>query len=430
MPRSGPFRRVGAVPGPVRAVRPHTRQGRGGRARVTVAGGRDQGLDHRQLTSTEESAVSNQTLKQLSDAGVSIWLDDLSRERLVRGTLADLIRDKHVGGVTTNPTIFQKAISGSEIYDEQVRDIARRQVDVGEALRAITTYDVRWGCDVLRPAYDASDGVDGRVSIEVDPRISGETERTIAEARALWWLVDRPNLYIKIPATVPSLPAIAQCLAEGISINVTLIFSLERYAAVIDVFFDGLESARAAGHDLSRIGSVASFFISRVDSEVDKRLDKIGTEEAKALRGKAAIANARLAYEAYTKVFSTDRWQALADAGAHPQRPLWASTSTKNPDYRDVMYVEDLIAPGTVNTMPEPVIHAFADHGEVRGNDVITGTYDEARKVMSDLAAVGVDFDDVVRVLEEEGVDKFEQSWLELLDGVQKSLGAATKGSA
>src|SRR3954470_18937414 len=347
MPRSGPFRRLGAVPSPVGAVRPHTRPGRGGRARVTVASGRDQGLDHRQLTSTEESAVSNQTLKQLSDAGVSIWLDDLSRERLVRGTLAELIRDKHVVGVTTNPTIFQKAISGSEIYDEQVRDIARRQVDVGEALRAITTYDDRWGCDVLRPAYDASDGVDGRVSIEVDPRISGETERTIAEARALWWLVDRPNLYIKIPATIPSLPAISQCLAEGISINVTLIFSLERYEAVIEAFFDGLERARAAGHDLSRIGSVASFFVSRVDSEIDKRLDKKGSDEAKGLRGKAAIANARLAYEIVEHRFATHRWKPLAAAGAKPQRPLWASTSTKDPAYDDTMYVMDLVAPGT-----------------------------------------------------------------------------------
>src|SRR3954466_11253196 len=248
-----------------------------------------------------------QTLKDLSDAGVAIWLDDLSRERLVAGTLAELVRDRHVVGVTTNPTIFQKAIRGSAIYDEQAGDLARRGVDVGEALRAITTYDVRWGCDVLRPAYDASEGVDGRVSIEVDPRISDSTEKTIAEARALWWLVDRPNLFIKIPATVPSLPAISQCLAEGISINVTLIFSLERYEAVIEAFFDGLERARAAGNDLSRIGSVASFFVSRVDSEVDKRLDKLGTDDAKAMRGKAAIANARLAYKIYEENFGSDR---------------------------------------------------------------------------------------------------------------------------
>src|SRR5437763_2107431 len=365
--------------------------------------------------------MSSQTLKQLSDAGVSIWLDDLSRERLVRGTLAELLRDKHVVGVTTNPTIFEKAINGSEIYDEQIRDLARRGVDVGEALRAITTYDVRWGCDVLRPAYDASDGVDGRVSIEVDPRISGETERTIAEARALWWLVDRPNLYIKIPATVPSLPAIAQCLAEGISINVTLIFSIERYAAVIDAFFDGLERARAAGHDLSRIGSVASFFASRVNSDVDKRLDKLGSDEAKALRGKAAIANARLAYELYEEKFSSDRWKALEAAGAKPQRPLWASTSTKDPSYDDTMYVLDLVAPGTVNTMPEPTLDALVDHGSFRG-DSVRGHYADAHKVLADLAALGIDYDDVVQVLEDEAIEKFENSWNELIESIQSEL--------
>src|SRR5437763_8913745 len=343
--------------------------------------------------------MSSQTLKQLSDAGVSIWLDDLSRERLVRGTLAELLRDKHVVGVTTNPTIFEKAINGSEIYDEQVRDLARRGVDVGEALRAITTYDVRWGCDVLRPAYDVSDGVDGRVSIEVDPRISGETDRTIAEARALWWLVDRPNLFIKIPATVPSLPAIAQCLAEGISINVTLIFSLDRYAQVIDAFFDGMESARRAGHDLSRIGSVASFFVSRVDSEVDKRLDKVGGDEAKALRGKAASANARLAYELYEDRFGSDRWKALEAAGAKPQRPLWASTSTKDPSYDDTMYVLDLVAPDTVNTMPEPTLDALVDHGSFRG-ETVRSSYTDAHQVLSELGGLGVDYDDVVHVLE------------------------------
>src|SRR5881275_111359 len=369
----------------------------------------------------KETVVSNQTLKQLSDAGVSIWLDDLSRERLVRGTLAELLRDKHVVGVTTNPTIFQKAISGSEIYDEQIRDLARRQVDVGEALRAITTYDVRWGCDVLRPAYDASDGVDGRVSIEVDPRISGETERTIAEARALWWLVDRPNLYIKIPATLPSLPAISQCLAEGISINVTLIFSLERYDAVIEAFFDGLERARAAGHDLSRIGSVASFFISRVDSEVDKRLDKLGSDEAKALRGKAAIANARLAYKLYEEKFSSDRWKALAAAGAKPQRPLWASTSTKDPAYDDTMYVLDLVAPGTVNTMPEPTLEALVDHGEFRG-ETVRPMYTDAQSLLDSLGGLGISYDDVVQVLEEEAIEKFETSWNELIDSITSEL--------
>jgi transaldolase len=365
--------------------------------------------------------VSIQTLKQLSDAGVAIWLDDLSRERLVSGTLAELVRDRHVVGVTTNPSIFQKAITGSAIYDDQIRDLARRGVDVGEALRAITTYDVRWGCDVFRPCYDASDGVDGRVSIEVDPRISGDTDRTVAEARALWWLVDRPNLFIKIPATRQGLPAISQCLAEGISINVTLIFSLERYGEVMDAFLDGMERARAAGHDLSRLGSVASFFVSRVDSEVDQRLDKIGSDDAKALRGKAAIANTRLAYELYEQKFGTDRWKALQQAGARPQRPLWASTSTKDPAYDDTMYVLDLVAPGIVNTMPESTLKALLDHGEFRGESV-RSMYADAHKVLSELAAVGIDYDDVVRVLEEEGIEKFEASWKELIDSIQAEL--------
>ena len=365
--------------------------------------------------------MSTETLKQLSDAGVAIWLDDLSRERLVTGTLAELVRDKHVVGVTTNPTIFQKAISGSSLYDDQVRDLARRGVDVGEALRAITTYDVRWGCDVLRPCYDASNGVDGRVSIEVDPRISGDTEATVAEARGLWWMVDRPNAFIKIPATREGVPAIAQCLSEGININVTLIFSLERYGEVIDAFLDGMERARAAGHDVSKITSVASFFVSRVDSEVDKRLDKIGTDEAKALRGKAAIANTRLAYELYEKKFDTDRWRALEAAGAKPQRPLWASTSTKDPAYDDTMYVIDLVAPGTVNTMPEATLEALIDHGEFRG-EAVRSMYADAHKVLDDLAAVGIDYDDVVRVLEEEGVEKFEASWNELIDSIQAEL--------
>lgn len=365
--------------------------------------------------------MSVQTLKELSDAGVAIWLDDLSRERLVTGTLAELVRDKHVVGVTTNPSIFQKAISGSPIYDDQVRDLARRGVDVGEALRAITTYDVRWACDVLRPCYDASDGVDGRVSIEVDPRLAHDTEKTVAEARALWWLVDRPNMFVKIPATKAGLPAIAQCLAEGISINVTLIFSLTRYAEVIEAFFEGIERARASGHDLGRLGSVASFFVSRVDSEVDNRLDKIGTDEAKALRGKAAIANARLAYEIYEQKFASDRWRTLAAAGAKPQRPLWASTSTKDPSYDDTMYVLDLVAPGTVNTMPEPTLSAIVDHGEFRG-DTVRGSYPAAHKLLDDLARLGIDYDDVVQVLEDEGVEKFETAWGELITSVQGEL--------
>ncbi|MER5336281.1 transaldolase [Micromonospora sp. NPDC002717] len=373
--------------------------------------------------------MTKDRLGELSAAGVAIWLDDLSRTRLSSGGLDQLRREKHLVGVTSNPTIFAKALSDADEYDWQLKDLAIRGVDVEEAVRMLTTYDVRWACDVMRPAYDATAGVDGRVSIEVDPRLAHETEKTVAEAGALWWLIDRPNLFIKIPATEAGLPAITATLAQGISVNVTLIFGLDRYSQVMDAFLAGLEQAKANGHDLSKIGSVASFFVSRVDTEVDKRLEKIGSAEAKALRGKAAIANAKLAYERYGTVFSSDRWQALADAGAHPQRPLWASTSTKNPDYRDVIYVEELIAPGTVNTMPEPVIHAYADHGETHP-DTITGSYDEARKVFADLASVGVDMADVIATLEREGVEKFEASWLELLDGVRKSLAAAGKGTS
>jgi transaldolase len=363
-------------------------------------------------------------LAQLSAAGVAVWIDDLSRPRLTTGGLDALRRENHVVGVTTNPTIFAKALADAESYNEQLRELTVRGVSVDEATRLLMTYDVRWGCDVMRPAYDASGGQDGRVSIEVDPRLAHETERTVAEAKALWWLVDRPNLFIKIPATRDGLPAITATLAEGISVNVTLIFSLDRYSEVMDAFLAGMEQARANGHDLSTMASVASFFVSRVDTEVDARLEKIGTEEAKALRGKAAVANAQLAYQRYEEVFAGERWQALADAGAKPQRPLWASTSTKNPAYRDVIYVEELIAPGTVNTMPEPVIHAFADHGEVQP-DTITGSYAEARRVIDDLERLGIAYDDVVATLEREGVEKFEASHTEMMQGVQAQLGAA-----
>jgi transaldolase len=362
-----------------------------------------------------------EALRQLSDEGVAIWLDDLSRTRLTTEDLADLIRDKYVVGVTTNPTIFQKAISDSELYDRQVHDLAVRGLEVEEAVRMITTYDVRWGCDVMRPVYDSSGGQDGRVSIEVDPRLAFDAEKTIAEARQLWWLVDRPNLFIKIPATEASLPAIAQCLAEGISINVTLIFSLQRYQQVMDAFLDGMERARVAGHDLTKMASVASFFVSRVDTEIDKRLDKSGTEAAKALRGKAAIANARLAFEAYEKMLASPRWQALAEAGARPQRPLWASTGVKDPAYDDTQYVVELVTRGVVNTMPEATLDAVADHGEIRG-DTVRGEYASAHQVLHDLAAAGIDYDDVVRVLEEEAVEKFEASWTELLESVAGEL--------
>jgi transaldolase len=349
-------------------------------------------------------------LAELSNRGVSIWLDDLSRERLTTGSLASLVAHNHVVGVTTNPTIFAKAIADSDTYAAQLRDLAARGIGAGEALRLLTAYDVRRACDVLRPVYDRTSGGDGRVSIEVDPRLATDTQATIAEARALWWLVDRPNLYIKIPAARQGLPAIASCLAEGISINVTLIFALARYDAVIDAFLDGMEQARRAGHDLSAMASVASFFVSRVDSEVDSRLDKIGAPAATALRGRAAIANATLAYQHYERAFSSPRWAALEAAGARPQRPLWASTSVKDPAYTDTRYVVDLVAPGVVNTMPEATLHAVADHGHVPA-DSVREHYDEARQVLDQLQAVGVDYDDVTATLEANAIDIFDASW-------------------
>ena len=355
-------------------------------------------------------------LADLSSAGVAVWLDDLSRSRLASGNLAELISTRSVVGVTTNPSIFQKALSDGAAYDEQVRDLALRGTDVGEAVRALTTYDVRWACDVLREVYDRTDGVDGRVSIEVDPRIAHDTDRTVAEAKALWWLVDRPNLYIKIPATKAGLPAITAVLAEGISVNVTLIFSLERYDAVMDAFLAGLEQAKANGHDLSRLGSVASFFVSRVDSEIDGQLPKDSP-----LRGQAAIANARLAYQHYEGVFSGGRWKALAADGAKPQRPLWASTGVKDPAYDDTQYVVELVASGTVNTMPEATLEAVADHGQVRG-DTVTGTYDDAQGLLDDLASAGISYDDVVETLEREGVAKFEEAWNSLIESVTEQL--------
>src|SRR3984893_7304759 len=361
------------------------------------------------------------TLAQLTAAGVAIWLDDISRERLSTGNLAGLVRDMHVRGVTSNPTIFAKAMSNGSAYAEQMSDLALRGVDVGEATRSLTTYDIRWACDVLRPVYDASDGVDGRVSIEVDPRVAKDTAKTIAEARNLWWMVDRPNAYIKIPATREGLEAITETIAQGISVNVTLIFSLERHGEVIDAYMAGLEKAKANGHDLSKIFSVASFFVSRMDTEVDARLDKLGTPEAAALRGKAAIANARLAYELFENKCAEERWQALAASGANVQRPLWASTSTKDPTFPDTMYVVDLVVSDTVNTMPEATINATADHGELRG-DTVHGTYDQSRQVIADLEKLGISYDDVVQVLEDEGVAKFAASWNELLETIRTNM--------
>ena len=366
--------------------------------------------------------MSGDTLGQLTEAGVSVWLDDISRDRLRTGNLKSLIEQYHVSGVTSNPTIFAHALSNGDAYSEQIADLAGLGVSVEEASRAIPTYDIRWAADVLRPVYDATGGVDGRVSIEVDPRLARDTKNTIASARLLWWMVDRPNVYIKIPATVEGLPAITATLAQGISVNVTLIFSLERYGAVIDAFMAGLEQAAANGHDISTIASVASFFVSRVDTEVDDRLDKIGTPEAQALRGKAALANARLAYELFEQRIATDRWAALKAEGAKVQRPLWASTSVKDPKFADTMYVVDLVAPDTVNTMPEATIKATADHGSLHGN-TIDGTYDQSRKVFADLEALGISYDDVVQVLEDEGVSKFAVSWNEFLETIRKEMG-------
>jgi transaldolase len=360
-------------------------------------------------------------LAELSNNGVSLWLDDLSRSRLTTGSLAGLVAHDHVVGVTTNPAIFAKAIAGSDAYASQIEDLWARGTVVGEALRGMTAFDVRWACDVLRPVYDATSGVDGRVSIEVDPRLAYDTGATLAEARFLWWLVDRPNLLVKIPAARQGLPAITGCLAEGISINVTLIFSLVRYDDVLDAFLSGLEQAREAGRDLAQIASVASFFVSRIDTEVDARLDKIGTPAAAALRGRAAIANARLAYHHYERMLASPRWEALAAAGARPQRPLWASTSVKDPAYPDTRYVTDLVAPGVINTMPEATLRAVADHAQIPA-DSVRSHYAEARQVLRDLEAVGVDYGDVTEGLESNGLAAFDASWRELGDQIADRL--------
>lgn len=358
-------------------------------------------------------------LSQLSAAGVSIWLDDLSRERLETGNLADLVANDSVVGVTTNPAIFQAALANGERYNAQVAQLAQAGADVNEAVFALTTTDVRAACDVLRPIYDATAGVDGRVSIEVAPDLAHDTEGTVASARALWAEVDRANCLIKIPGTPAGCPAITTCLTEGIDINVTLIFGLDQYKAVMEAYVAGLEGADAAGLDLSQIHSVASFFVSRVDTEIDKRLEASGADAS--LFGRAGIANARLAYEAYEEFFSGPRWEALAAKGANKQRPLWASTGVKNPDYKDTMYVVDLVAPNTVNTMPEKTLQAVKDHGVVAG-DEITPHYDEARATLAALGAAGIDYDDVIEVLIAEGVDKFVVAWEDLLASLNKSL--------
>lgn len=362
---------------------------------------------------------------QLAAAGVSIWLDDLSRSRISSGNLAELIATRNVVGVTTNPTIFANAITDASdtSYDAQTAELARRGATAEEAILEATTQDVRDALDVFRPVWEASAHVDGRVSIEVSPDLAHDTDGTVAQAKELWAKVDRPNLLVKIPATKAGLPAITAAIGAGISVNVTLIFSLERYAEVIDAYLAGLEQAQDAGIDLAGIHSVASFFVSRVDTETDKRLDAIGTDEASALRGKAGLANARLAYELYEKTFADARAAGLLAAGANRQRPLWASTGVKDPALPDTLYVTELVAADVVNTMPEKTLEATFDHGVITG-DTITGAYEESREVFAGLAAVGIDFADVTQVLEDEGVAKFIDSWHGLLTQVAAGLEA------
>ena len=361
-------------------------------------------------------------LKQLSEAGVSIWLDDLSRERIETGNLADLVRDQHVVGVTTNPSIFQAALSHGERYDAQIRELAGLGTDRDQAVRVITTDDVRNACEIMRPAYDASGTIDGRVSIEVSPGLAHDTDGTVAEAADLWKTVDQPNLLIKIPGTPEGWPAITETIAHGISVNVTLIFGLDQYAHVMEAYVAGLEKAKENGHDLSGIHSVASFFVSRVDTEIDQRLDDSGADAS--LKGRAGVANARLAFKAFEEFFSGDRWAALEAAGARKQRPLWASTGVKNPAYRDTMYVDDLIVEDTVNTMPEKTMQAVADHSEIKA-DQVRPFYDDAEATMRALADAGIDYDDVIEVLIREGVEKFIKAWDELLDSTTEALEAA-----
>lgn len=360
-------------------------------------------------------------LKELSDAGVSIWLDDFSRERLTSGSLQDLIDNSHVVGVTTNPSIFAKAMSAGDAYDAQLRELKAADTSLADVVTTLTTDDVRDACDLFTGIYTATEGVNGRVSIEVDPRLAHETQKTIEEAKRLHNLVDRANVLVKIPATTEGLPAITAAIAAGISINVTLIFSIASYRDVLDAWMTGLEQAHEDGVDLTDIHSVASVFVSRTDVEVDKRLDALDTPESRQLRGKAALAVARLCNEAYEQAIASERWETLAGYGARPQRPLWASTGVKDPSYRDTLYIEELITNGTVNTMPEATMEAFADHGEVRG-DTISGTYEESREILAAVSSAGIDLDDVFDVLGQEGVAKFIKPWEELMSTMQEQL--------
>lgn len=368
--------------------------------------------------------MSNSPTAQLSAAGVSIWLDDLSRERITSGNLQALIAEKNVVGVTTNPTIFAGALTNGESYAAQVKQLAAAGADAEAAVFEITTDDVADACDIFRGVFDATNGVDGRVSIEVSPTLAHDAPGTVDEAKRLWAKVNKPNALIKIPATLAGLDAITDVIGAGISVNVTLIFSLERYEAVIKAYLAGLEKAKANGHDLSKIHSVASFFVSRVDTEVDNRLNAIGTPEALALKSKAGLANARLAYELYEAQFNTPQAVSLLADGANAQRPLWASTGVKDPALPDTLYVTELVAAGIVNTMPEKTLDATFDHGVVTG-DTITPNYADAKAVFAALAAVGIDFEDVTNVLESEGVSKFIISWGELLETVNTALAGA-----
>jgi transaldolase len=368
--------------------------------------------------------TENTPLAELSQAGVSIWLDDLSRERIASGGLQNLIDTKNVVGVTTNPTIFAGALSKGEAYAEQVAALAAAGTSVHDAVFEITTDDVTAACDIFRPVYDRTHGVDGRVSIEVEPGLAHNAAGTVTQAQELWAKVNRPNAMIKIPATVEGLEAITATIALGISVNVTLIFSLERHRQVINAYLSGLEKAKSAGIDLATIHSVASFFVSRVDTEINGRLELIRTDAALALKSKAGVANAQLAYQVYEEAFSTERALGLISAGANKQRPLWASTGVKDPALPDTLYVTNLVAPEVVNTMPEKTLEATLDHGVIPANS-ITGAYDEANLVLDALANEGVSYNDVTQLLESEGVAKFVISWNELLDTVTAALDSA-----
>lgn len=368
--------------------------------------------------------MKNPRTAALSEAGVSIWLDDLSRERLASGNLASLVQSHHVVGVTSNPTIFAAAIGGGAGYGDRIASCAARGAGAEETVFELMCADVADACDLLADVYAESGGRDGRVSIEVSPTLARDAAGTAAQARELWRQVGRPNAMIKIPATVEGLEAISDAIAEGISVNVTLIFSLSRYRQVINAYLVGLERARAAGHDLSKIHSVASFFVSRVDTMIDAALDGTGDEAAKRLRGRAGLANARLAYEVYEQGFSSERARMLQSLGANAQRPLWASTGVKDPSLPDTLYVSGLVAADVVNTMPEPTLYAFADHGEVEG-DTITGAYRDSDALLNELDGFGVDYARVTEQLEAEGLQKFEASWTELLETIEQALRTA-----